>query len=133
MDLLKLLEIAQAAPTKEIAAGWEIVKGVLITLGAAAAIGSYKMMFGIRDTVRDTRRDLRGEKGDNGIIGEVKKITDRLEKLEAWKIAEDAVTAVEHELMADTGTHPRRLRDKLHSEGERMIPDGYRYKHPKEE
>ncbi|MBA3762237.1 MAG: hypothetical protein M3R13_12165 [Armatimonadota bacterium] len=112
---LVFLQGAAAPHSSTFGPAWEIVKTIIITLGTAAAIGSFRMMQSVRDDVRDTKREVFGQNGKDGLRGNTRLHDARLDELEEWRTKLDTATAIELELWQgkDRRQKARRLRDRL--------------------
>jgi hypothetical protein len=105
MNLFVYAALLQATPAQS---AWELAKGVMLTLTTAGVMGMLHLTLRMRDDVRDLKRDVGELALDSRDHGE------RLQILESWKTAEDAVTAIEKEMLRNSDRYPERLRDKLH-------------------
>lgn len=109
-----LLAILQAAPPDP-APTWQLYMSGVATLGAAAALWTARTVFFVRDEVRDLKRDVSGPNGENGIKSDVKKLTERVDDLEDWQLALEAVARAEREQYhgEERRQRSRRLRDMV--------------------
>lgn len=95
--------------------GWEIAKGVMLTLTTAGVVWTARTVFGLRDDLRDLKITVIGSDGTNGIASKVKRNTARLDAIEARNLAIDAVVELERKQYEGPNQRRtvRRLRDHL--------------------
>lgn len=102
-DLTMVLEVAR----------WLVAPGVSLWV--------LRAILGLRDDVRDVKRDVSGVDGTNGLKSTVRSMGARLEELEDRQLAIDAIE--EHEREQYTGPEKRhrarRFRDLIREERER--------------
>lgn len=63
--------------------------------------------------VLQLQREVFDPGGENGLKRKMGRVKVRLDELEAWKIRQDTIDAIEEEQMRDVGRQRERLRDKL--------------------
>jgi len=98
---------------------WEVTKGTCLALGAAGALGVFRM----RDDVRDIKTELRGMEGKGGLTAKVDDHEVRVGKLEDRFVAIDAVQEAEQASYhgPERRRHPaiRKLLEIIHEEEQR--------------
>lgn len=62
-------------------------------LTAAGVVGLIKLMFAMRDDVRDTKREVGNAKDGTGLLGRVEQIDGRVKRIENRNIRLDAIYA----------------------------------------
>lgn len=74
-----------------------------------------RMLYCLRDDVRNLHRDIRGDEKFPGLIDAVAGNTKRIDLIEKRNLKIDILDDVEHELHPgpDRRTGPRRVRDKM--------------------
>ena len=113
------------------------IRTVLMTLLTTCAGFIARLLYTLRDEVRDLKRDLRevkkdihGVDGSNGIKSDVRLLVQRVDVLEDWKIAQIAVAETERRQYhgPDRRAGPRRMSevvDEGHREKMRRVTDEY--------
>jgi hypothetical protein len=99
-------------PTPELSQGWEIAKGVMLSLTTIGVAGLFKIMFTMRDDVRDLKKAV-GTDGKNGLLAKEILLAQRLDIIDDRHLQEDTVTEIELELSEGKR---RRFRDRLRPE-----------------
>lgn len=86
---------------------------ILMTVMTGAVSFCARMLWSLRDDMRDVKRDLHGTDGQNGIKSDVKLLVKRVDAIEDRNIAIDAVSEAERHLWPhpDRRQGPRRLHD----------------------
>jgi len=111
MSLFAYAALLQATPAQS---AWELAKGVMLTLTTAGVMGMLHLMLRMRDDVRDLKREVGTGIGGDGLKAASNDHEERIQDLEGWKIAENAITEIEKERLRGSGRFPERLRDNLH-------------------
>ena len=116
--------------------GSDEFRNALWTIGVALIGFSSRQLYCLRDDVRDLMRDMRGHGAGEGLIATVARHEARLDVIEDWKIALDAVAEVERREHAgpDRRVGPRRKLDVAHEvldERVRRITDEHSTEDPR--
>jgi hypothetical protein len=102
--------LAQAGPSSsELASAWEIAKGLMLAIGAAGALGVFRM----RDDVREIKQELFGRDGTNGMRSVVRRNADRLDLIERRHVDEDAAERERERYEGDERRHIARRQSDL--------------------
>lgn len=93
---------------------WEVAKGVMIAL-TTLGVG-YLIRTDRNREIRtvELEREVFDRDGDNGLKRKMGRVKTRLDSLEAWRIQQDTIDAIEEEQRQEVGRGRERLRDKLH-------------------
>lgn len=96
--------------------GSDEFRNALWTLGIALLGFLSRLVYTLRDDVRDVKYDLRGKGTGEGLIATVARHEARLDVIEDWKIALDAVADAERRehVGPDRRVGPRRKLDVAH-------------------
>lgn len=115
MPLVLLLSLLVATPPPESPSPTQIWQNVMLTLIAAGVLWIARTVFFVRDEVRDLKHEVVGRDGQNGIKSAVRRLTDRVDDLEDWRTALDAVAEAERAQYhgEERRQNARRLRDRV--------------------
>jgi hypothetical protein len=116
--MITLHALAAALQTPAVGFSWtgDQMRTVLMTLLTTSAGIIVRLLYTLRDEVRDMKRDLRGNGDGEGLIKRVTRNERRLDALEDRNIAIDAVEAAEQREHPeiDRRVGLRRKRDIVH-------------------
>lgn len=106
------------------------IRTALMTCMTGLVAFTARMLWCLRDDMRDVKHDLHGIDGKNGIKSDVRLLVQRVDAIEDWKIASLAVSESErhHYHGPDRRAGPRRLgevTDEGHRERMRRITDDH--------
>jgi hypothetical protein len=129
--MLTLILWAQAhAPTEGFSWWGDQIRTVLMTCITGLVAFTARMLWCLRDDMRDVKRDLHGVDGNNGIKSDVRLLVQRVDVLDDWMKANEAVAKYEQEHYhgPDRRAGPRRIGevvDEGHRERFRRATDEY--------
>lgn len=103
----------------EVAISWEAVRTVFGALTTGGVMWVCRMVFCMRDDVRDLKHDVRGVDGTNGIKSTVRRLDERVSVIEDRHIALDAIARADREAYhgEERRLHIRRLHDLAIDDG----------------
>jgi hypothetical protein len=113
---LHALAVALQSPSTGFSWTGDQMRTVLMTLLTTSAGIIVRLLYTLRDEVRDMKRDLRGNGDGEGLIKKMQRFATRLDALEDRNIAIDAVADAERREHPDPDRRvgPRRKRDIVH-------------------
>ena len=96
------------------AQGWEVAKGVMLTLTTAGVMWSARTLLSVRDRVRDLSSVVMGRDGSNGLKSASKDHEERIQIIEERHSNLDAIAEFEKAQHPgpDRRHENRRLRDQ---------------------
>lgn len=84
-----------ATPPEAVPSIWELTKGLMLFVITGSVGFAVKLLWSVRDLVKDHETAIYGREGQNGLKRGLKQVTDRVDLIEDRNTAIDAVAAAE--------------------------------------